>query len=165
MSVAPCAGAWVEIIYFSFQPGRPAVAPCAGAWVEIFRWAQGHLSASSPPVRGHGLKSRGAYSSSPLSAVAPCAGAWVEITRWNWLASGMRSPPVRGRGLTFRLILSTCYHRRSPPVRGRGLKYLIFCLFFRSLLVAPCAGAWVEICSRIRGKTLTRCRPLCGGVG
>ena len=32
----------------------------------------------------------------------------------------------------------------SPPARGRGLKLLVLCLFLRLVVVAPCAGAWIE---------------------
>ena len=33
--VAPCAGAWVEILSPSAHNTALGVAPCAGAWVEI----------------------------------------------------------------------------------------------------------------------------------
>ena len=33
--VAPCAGAWIEIILLSVSALLLSVAPCAGAWIEI----------------------------------------------------------------------------------------------------------------------------------
>ena len=33
----------------------------------------------------------------------------------------------------------------SPPARGRGLKSLAYSSFSRTIFVAPCAGAWIEM--------------------
>ena len=55
--VAPCAGAWVEIVMALTTAKNRDVAPCAGAWVEI----------NLRNVRQKNCQ------------VAPCAGAWVEI--------------------------------------------------------------------------------------
>ena len=55
--VAPCAGAWIEILEAVEESLGIGVAPCAGAWIEInFDIAE-----------------------DVLSKVAPCAGAWIEI--------------------------------------------------------------------------------------
>ncbi len=56
-SVAPFAGAWIEIPLSRSVSADEYVAPFAGAWIEIDR--------SAPPM--------------PSMAVAPFAGAWIEI--------------------------------------------------------------------------------------
>ena len=33
--VAPCAGAWIEIVSDKYQGKDIGVAPCAGAWIEM----------------------------------------------------------------------------------------------------------------------------------
>ena len=76
-SVAPRAGAWIEIgIWLSFRC-VPSVAPLAGAWIEI--------DVSKP--------------SGMVSIVAPLAGAWIEISKIGADVSGMVSLPSRERGL------------------------------------------------------------------
>ena len=35
ITVAPCAGAWIEIRWFTGFVKSLLVAPCAGAWIEI----------------------------------------------------------------------------------------------------------------------------------
>mgnify|MGYP004497372975 CR=1 FL=1 len=56
-SVAPLAGAWVEIGSYKYPKSINIVAPLAGAWVEIVKRTQRPLQ----------------------TKVAPLAGAWVEI--------------------------------------------------------------------------------------
>ena len=56
-SVAPLAGAWIEIAYRRGPVSLLLVAPLAGAWIEI------------------GKKSLHAI----VRVVAPLAGAWIEI--------------------------------------------------------------------------------------
>ena len=58
-TVAPHAGAWIEILKLRLDKSLKRVAPHAGAWIEI---------------RG------GAFHNSQ-HWVAPHAGAWIEITR------------------------------------------------------------------------------------
>ena len=57
VSVAPLAGAWIEIPFHDFDCFVKQVAPLAGAWIEI-------LYIILP---------------SDFFAVAPLAGAWIEI--------------------------------------------------------------------------------------
>ncbi len=33
--VAPCAGAWIEMVLSALDQDALGVAPCAGAWIEI----------------------------------------------------------------------------------------------------------------------------------
>ena len=57
-SVAPLAGAWIEIKSKTLKQCPSAVAPLAGAWIEI-------SPCSALSVSG---------------AVAPLAGAWIEMS-------------------------------------------------------------------------------------
>ena len=57
LEVAPCAGAWVEMMITTRGDDLNGVAPCAGAWVEMSSCAIWRVS----------------------DMVAPCAGAWVEM--------------------------------------------------------------------------------------
>ena len=57
ISVAPFAGAWIEIYSGCYEYSRTFVAPFAGAWIEI-------------------CVPRAVF---PLFWVAPFAGAWIEI--------------------------------------------------------------------------------------
>ena len=92
--VAPCAGAWVEIIQQQFAGDEEAVAPCAGAWVEI---AMNTSLTSTPPrslpVRERGLKFPGLF---------PCC-------------QSLRSLPVRERGLKY------CFHVSFLLLKSRSL--------------------------------------------
>ena len=71
-SVAPRAGAWIEIKKRKEDEKMAEVAPRAGAWIEI---------AIKRSERG-------------IAAVAPRAGAWIEICHLPdpWLKSECRSP-------------------------------------------------------------------------
>ena len=56
-SVAPCAGAGIEINRKRSTALYKAVAPCAGAGIEISRVPVGWVvTPASPPARGRGLK-------------------------------------------------------------------------------------------------------------
>ena len=75
ISVAPLAGAWIEIVESAARTEGRHVAPLAGAWIEIIL------------VRGVGA----------LEPVAPLAGAWIEMS-FLWippLPNERRAP--RGR--------------------------------------------------------------------
>ena len=144
-TVAPHAGAWVEIVWRRSKPPPRAVAPHAGAWVEIPApspppwWVRSpptrgrglkyvlvndsEYVSESPPTRGRGLKCPSIYHCRNLLEVAPHAGAWVEIIFRPPVGRGFRqSPPTRGRGLKCGdpgAMPGGCW---SPPTRGRGLK-------------------------------------------
>ena len=81
-TVAPFAGAWIEIgsLPAVLLPSQQ-VAPFAGAWIEI--------------------SMTGSVSRKPY--VAPFAGAWIEITADGQLKINIMSLPSRERGLKFRL--------------------------------------------------------------
>ena len=57
--VAPCKGAWIEILQDNGLEPLASVAPCKGAWIEIDR----------------------ACCSKRITCVAPCKGAWIEMVR------------------------------------------------------------------------------------
>ncbi len=123
--VAPFAGAWIEILSGVKWSHCELVAPFAGAWIEIiddaldFKGEYGSL-----PSRERGLKSCLVRRHEKLSnKVAPFAGAWIEIV--NNLAS-----TVSGRSL---------------PSRERGLKLDSKTKLAGLRPVAPFAGAWIEI--------------------
>ena len=78
--VAPLAGAWVEILYWSGLCETGDVAPLAGAWIEITLTGVGsHILGLSLPSRERGLK----FYRDPIcqhrAGVAPLAGAWIEM--------------------------------------------------------------------------------------
>ena len=80
-SVAPHAGAWIEM---SVRPSRAhadSVAPHAGAWIEIRKQKEVNH----------------------MPEVAPHAGAWIEIDRLLWLILYPKSHPMRVRGLKYLL--------------------------------------------------------------
>ena len=79
-SVAPFAGAWIEIYSYKNNNGLIPVAPFAGAWIEIL--SQQKLLT--------------------MYIVAPFAGAWIEIMfNTGNCASVPLSLPSRERGLKF----------------------------------------------------------------
>ncbi len=60
-------------------PNRITVAPRAGAWIEIAISSGVSRSRSSLPVRERGLKFPEIFGYGELLDVAPRAGAWIEI--------------------------------------------------------------------------------------
>ena len=98
--VAPCAGAWVEMIPLVPSARTTRVAPCAGAWVE--------MAIRSGPMAMQAIP------------VAPCAGAWVEIALDKEENKMEESPPVRGRGLKFSSHQDWTSGTRRPLCGGVG---------------------------------------------
>ncbi len=99
-SVAPFAGAWIEIEEWVKNGTEEEVAPFAGAWIEINKLEQNYIVLfKSLPSRERGLK---LYSIYPLCLsvyVAPFAGAWIEILLPIYSYFAMLSLPSRERGL------------------------------------------------------------------
>ena len=77
VSVAPFAGAWIEIVLENEKFSTESVAPFAGAWIEIYRY----------------------YAAGDASFVAPFAGAWIEIPPPPTQSTVHRSLPSREHGL------------------------------------------------------------------
>ena len=93
--VAPFAGAWIEIYYFSILPVMPLVAPFAGAWIEI------------------ALDYNVAY----CDTVAPFAGAWIEMPLTLIMLLLFLSLPSRERGLK---LSGCCISKKSYRRSLRG---------------------------------------------
>ena len=77
--------------------------------------------------------------------VAPLAGARIEI-QWDLhTASPAVSLPSRERGLKFNRIIQVQKILSSLPSRERGLKFTESLVYYVPLIVAPLAGARIEI--------------------
>ena len=76
-TVAPLAGAWIEIYLFLKPMTERKVAPLAGAWIEI-------------SIKNESLKN---------DDVAPLAGAWIEIVSYRHTGISAASLLSRERGL------------------------------------------------------------------
>ena len=104
------------------------VAPFAGAWIEI------------SIANSHTIKIR----------VAPFAGAWIEILIVNAIiTASLMSLPSRERGLKSKWHICMRRLKKSLPSRERGLKSVLLTEILLLHLVAPFAGAWIEIIIRI----------------
>ena len=57
----------------------------------------------------------------------------------------MGSLPSRERGLKFRGTNRSMYSKQSLPSRERGLKFVVSGAHRQLDIVAPLAGAWIEI--------------------
>ncbi len=79
--VAPHAGAWIETGYRYDGGGVKMVAPHAGAWIETRILFRIHRNATSPPMRGRGLKQGSSLHLPTAPGVAPHAGAWIETSQ------------------------------------------------------------------------------------
>ena len=80
-----------------------------------------------------------------MIGVAPFAGAWIEIEEEEKEQKNKKSLPSRERGL--KCLCSRCPYvpLSSLPSRERGLKFYRKQQIYLSVLVAPFAGAWIEI--------------------
>ena len=74
VTVAPFAGAWIEINHYRFSLNDSLVAPFAGAWIEIVS-----------DFSAHGA-----------TAVAPFAGAWIEMFKVKSLSDLTVGRSLRG---------------------------------------------------------------------
>ena len=82
-TVAPLAGAWIEMYYHVKNQIGYYVAPLAGAWIEIYATAVSGLRRRSLPSRERGLKYPPFVKLCCIEHVAPLAGAWIEICVGN----------------------------------------------------------------------------------
>ena len=81
ISVAPYAGAWIEIPQGIKGNQLRPVAPYAGAWIEIANTCSSVYPIRSLPTRERGLKWLSIITYIKCFRVAPYAGAWIEIPR------------------------------------------------------------------------------------
>ena len=136
------------------------VAPHAGAWIEIRETFGGTTDLESLPMRERGLKFDLDDQALAVVHVAPHAGAWIEIAL-PWLRTQQRtSLPMRERGLKYFIVVVTVARRLSLPMRERGLKSTGGESQFISQIVAPHAGAWIEIVSPRRKTRRTWSLPM-----
>ena len=128
VSVAPFAGAWIEISRDIVLDSYSDVAPFAGAWIEIH---------SLPDYK-------------PSQPVAPFAGAWIEIIRLSCSnVTVTTSLPSRERGLKFRHTVRSAQSHPVAPFAGAWIEIPASSPYERSITVAPFAGAWIEICFQL----------------
>ena len=95
--------------------------------------------------------------------VAPLAGAWIEIVKNKLRKEKQWSLPSRERGLKYTDNNYTDLDKMSLPSRERGLKSLIS-FHHLNILVAPLAGAWIEIMANVKILTIMLCRSPRGSV-
>ena len=76
-----------------------SVAPLAGAWIEIIHHPLDDVLFQSLPSRERGLKSASFLQYSASVVVAPLAGAWIEISAFRGSRLSIASLPSRERGL------------------------------------------------------------------
>ena len=99
----------------------------------------------SLPSRERGLKLQVPLPLLPGCFVAPLAGAWIEILEWVTKQNTLSSLLSRERGLKYSMNNSAAIRTLSLPSRERGLKLTISFQITLINLVAPLAGAWIEI--------------------
>ena len=107
-TVAPFAGAWIEIEEMEKLLSGQNVAPFAGAWIEIKNVA----------VQNYG------------DVVAPFAGAWIEMHQISFRPLCKWSLPSRERGLKSTRDGEWICKFASLPSRERGLKCCTLPAFF-----------------------------------
>ena len=139
--VAPLAGAWIEISGSCSSPSLAAVAPLAGAWIEILCMGEPWFA----------------------TKVAPLAGAWIEIRRSGVERDGGSESLPRGsvdcnQGYVTELEKTS----KSLPSRERGLKSIQMLPCWVNHLVAPLAGAWIELWLEGEGLQAIAVAPLAG---
>ena len=100
------------------------VAPHAGAWIEM-------MLADIQPL--------------PASAVAPTRERGLKCMQRRYPAHLSGSLPTRERGLKYVQMYSCRCKVLSLPTRERGLKCLHPTVKVSADIVAPHAGAWIEI--------------------
>ena len=122
-TVAPLAGAWIEIDLIEEKTPLLTVAPLAGAWIEINTAAQlRHLHLPSLPSRERGLKYRSGVKEGNINGSLPSRERGLKFFLSPFPTAYPASLPSRERGLKYQLNLSPQRLDRSLPSRERGLK-------------------------------------------
>ena len=98
-TVAPLAGAWIEIYLFLKPMTERKVAPLAGAWIEI-------------SIKNESLKN---------DDVAPLAGAWIEIMTEGGFDCSGASLLSRERGLKY-ITCGQTYQCNVAPLAGAWIE-------------------------------------------
>ena len=115
-TVAPFAGAWIEIANLPEPLDTEYVAPFAGAWIEIENVIQNHFVHIVAPFAGAWIEIKEKQLSELSRIVAPFAGAWIEIDNLIKLWQFYKSLPSRERGL------KSVYRLRIMVDIGRSLR-------------------------------------------
>ena len=82
-SVAPHAGAWIEITRNTVVSRWWSSLPMRERGLKLCRRGQGEAAHRSLPMRERGLKFVIDVHHEQVAEVAPHAGAWIEISRWQ----------------------------------------------------------------------------------
>ena len=99
-TVAPFAGAWIEIHISLIGRIIVSVAPFAGAWIEIPKEKQAGGQKTVAPFAGAWIEILVFFAENSYSyCVAPFAGAWIEIYTFDLNTVKSKSLPSRERGL------------------------------------------------------------------
>ena len=103
------------------------VAPLAGAWIEIiFPFSAGLFAALSLPSRERGLKSCYEISVPRRETVAPLAGAWIEMRVWRSASRRRVVAPLAGAWIEIFVTVSVDYKGIVAPLAGAWIEILMF---------------------------------------
>ena len=101
-TVAPLAGAWIEISSIASPTINVNVAPLAGAWIEIISGGSDSDIMMSHPSRVRGLKYYLLFCHYYSYKVAPLAGAWIEISAIFFWSMMRAVAPLAGAWIEIR---------------------------------------------------------------
>ena len=135
------------------------VAPFAGAWIEMITNTMFRFRMLSLPSRERGLKWQWQQRADAQKDVAPFAGAWIEIKALLLIPLLLRVAPFAGAWIEITSIVLPATAPWSLPSRERGLKWHLLTMSSRKHSVAPFAGAWIEIRFLIRVPLLHKSLP------
>ena len=164
-SVAPFAGARIEIFSNSSSLIMDTVAPFAGARIEITLSTGFSVTILSLPSRERGLKSVLSPRHITSCTVAPFAGARIEIKTTLFPPLLPLVAPFAGARIEIMFFcrrISLC--AASLPSRERGLKYNDGEKSGNEALVAPFAGARIEMPKEVSCTHLRSSRSLRGSA-
>jgi len=106
----------------SISPDCELVAPCAGAWIEIVDVFAVTFLLASLPARERGLKCTEYYRKQLYRKVAPCAGAWIEIARAENVSSSDHVAPCAGAWIEILHKLESQMHMGVAPCAGAWIE-------------------------------------------
>ena len=143
-AVAPFAGAWIEMNLRRVQRKSFWVAPFAGAWIEIILYCPYCAKDLSLPSRERGLKSL--YIKIKRCWNCRSLRGSVDWNKWNWILVWRGySRSLRGSVDWNKLRSKVPISIRSRSLRGSVDWNTIRRPTVSCLIVAPFAGAWIEI--------------------
>ena len=119
---------------------------------------------SSLPVRERGLKYGGGTGQLERCRSLPVRERGLKYHGECHMIGEHTSLPVRERGLKFLSLAAAASPGWSLPVRERGLKFVSYFVVVFYYLVAPRAGAWIEIVGGWGLAPRSASRSPCGSV-